>query len=370
MNVPYSYLIPNSQSDPASFVASSTGMLGAYAKSIDARSFISVDYSRVIPAATLQSYSFKIKPGGEPQLWVDGAVLTAPALLTFYVNGGIGGRAYEVTINAKQTNGEIRTDLLNVQILDDDCGCPSVVPSSLLSNVISGVSGIYSNNAPKLYVGGVAPVGANVLDQWFDTTSGNIYEYISDGITNTWRLLSAGTGILLPTNVATIVKLAPIAADGATTTFTLRTILGQVVNIGSASDVLVSVDGIWQEPFIQYIAGSAQITFTEAPSADSKVFMIWFMPPAPTLFDPGSVGANIVKMNPITPDGVTTIFTLVASDGSTVNVAGANYLFVSVDGVWQEPGVHYTASGTLISFIQAPDTDASVFMLWFAPTSP
>lgn len=99
---------------------------------------------------------------------------------------------------------------------------------------------------------------------------------------------------------------------------------------------------------------------------DSKVFMVWFMPPAASMFDPGGDGANIVKMNPITPDGTTTIFVLTASDGSTVGIAGANYLFVSVDGVWQEPGVQYTATGDQIAFAQAPTADAAVFMLWFA----
>jgi hypothetical protein len=83
--------------------------------------------------------------------------------------------------------------------------------------------------------------------------------------------------------------------------------------------------------------------------------MLWFMAPVP-----------IVKVDPILTDGARTIFDLTVS-GMAINVVGWNTLFVSVDGVWQEPGVAYTANGDKIAFAEAPGTNSMVFMVWFTP---
>ena len=74
-------------------------------------------------------------------------------------------------------------------------------------------------------------------------------------------------------------------------------------------------------------------------------------------------------MQPIAPDGTTRNFTLVASTGETVAVVNTNTLWVSVDGVWQEPLVQYSAVDNQIVFVQPPFADSVIFMLWFAPTS-
>jgi hypothetical protein len=39
--------------------------------------------------------------------------------------------------------------------------------------------------------------------------------------------------------------------------------------------LLVSVDGVWQQPMTQYVATGNQIGFTQAPATDSIVFMLW-----------------------------------------------------------------------------------------------
>jgi hypothetical protein len=120
----YQYLIPGMQGDPASFVANTTLTLGSLDKPLDAVTQVLVDYSAIIPAiSSIAGFSFRVKPGGEPQLWItDGQTGTAPSL-AFTVSGGIAGQAYELVINTKLDTGDIRSDVLTINVMGDTCGC-------------------------------------------------------------------------------------------------------------------------------------------------------------------------------------------------------------------------------------------------------
>ena len=126
----YPYLIPGQQANTTSFVANATLKLGAYSQAIDAITTISVDYSQLIPAMSLTRFSFKIQPGGSPQLWID-TVKISGDILTFMLSGGMGGRSYELAITSHATDGEARTDVLNVNVIGDDICCDSPQPLSL-----------------------------------------------------------------------------------------------------------------------------------------------------------------------------------------------------------------------------------------------
>ena len=273
----YPYLIPGAQGDPASFVANTSLTLGSLDKPLDARTLVTVSYASVVPADTVESYSFRVKPGGDPQLWIDGASLdTGKTTLTFFVSEGISGKAYDIVVTAKLASGNIRSDLLTVNVLDDGCDCCAMpMPTYPWGNVVSGDGSVTVNTAPRFFVSATAPIGTNVLDRWYNSTTGTISDFVTNGLTSWWEEATLGGG--------------------------------------------------------------------------------------------GGYGAQIVKMQPIVPDGVTTSFTLVASDSSEVDVLGANTLLVSVDGVWQEPGAQYAASGTLIRFAQPPFSDSIIFMLWLSP---
>lgn len=273
----YPYLIPGAQGDPASFVANTSLTLGSLDKPLDARTLVTVSYASVVPADTVESYSFRVKPGGEPQLWVSETALdTTNTILTFFISGGITGKAYDIIISAELASGGIRSDSLTVNVLGDGCGCMAIPwPTYPLGNAVSGDGAITINTAPRFFVSATTPIGANVLDRWYNSTTGNIYDFVTNGLTSWWEESTLGGG--------------------------------------------------------------------------------------------GGYGAQVIKMQPIVPDGVTTSFTLVASDSSEVDVLGANTLLVSVDGVWQEPGIQYGATGTLISFLQPPSHDSIIFMLWLSP---
>lgn len=121
----YPYPIPGQQSNMASFCANVAHDLGDYNKRIDEVVVILVDYSWIIPALTLVSCSFVVTPGGMPEL-----IPTMPAFsgsplnhLSFNLSGGIGGINYALTINMHLSTGEVRSDTLNVNVIDPNEGC-------------------------------------------------------------------------------------------------------------------------------------------------------------------------------------------------------------------------------------------------------
>jgi hypothetical protein len=303
MNVPYP--IPGQQGDIAAFVADSTFKLGSLVKPVNAGPLISVDYSQAIDGTILTS-SFRVKPGGMPAMAVYDAEIADPATsLIFWVWGGIAGRSYEVTVVIVVSDGEVRSDLLTVHVPDDGGNCVMVTPGyPPAMGAVSGDGSIIVNTAPRFFLSTTPPVGANIMDWWYNNVTQQLFQNITNGAISSWQNIAVDTGDEGITD-------AP--ADGNT--------------YGRNDNSWVVVTG-----------GGG-----------------------------GGGGTNIITLQPITPNGTATAFTLTAS-GITVDVTATNTLFVSVDGVWQQPSAQYTAVGNTITFSQAPTADAVIFMLWFAPT--
>ena len=275
----YQYLIPGMQGDPASFVANTTLTLGSLSKPLDARTLVTVNYASIIPVDTLTNYSFRIKPGGEPQLSIEASALdVTKTILTFYVDGGIAGQSYEVLIGAMLLSGAVRSDQLTVDVIGDGCGCHALAVSAYLSGNVSSDGSVIVNTAPRFFVSATFPVNPNVLDRWYDTTTANIYDFVSDGLNTFWELAGGSGGGGGGGGGANIVTIQPIFPDGTTSLFTM-TATSRPVTVTIANTLFVSVDGVWQEPVVQYQASGNQLQFTQAPSADAIIFIAWFAPP-------------------------------------------------------------------------------------------
>ncbi len=277
----YPYLIPGSQADPAAFVANSTLVLGTYDKPLDARTKIQVDYSALVPNVTLVGYSFKVRPGGEPQLWVSNSAIDKvdSTIFTFTISGGIAGRAYEVVLTTKLSSGDVRSDVLAVNVLGDNCGCLIVAPTLYHNGVVSGDGSVIVNTAPRYFISGTEPIGGRVLDRWFDTATGDIYDCASNGLSVYWIIAGSGGGGGGGGSSAVILNITKLHPDGATKAFTLTATNGRPVTVLGANTLFVSVDGVWQDATTQYTAAGNQITFSEAPVADADIFILWFAPP-------------------------------------------------------------------------------------------
>ena len=137
-----------------------------------------------------------------------------------------------------------------------------------------------------------------------------------------------------------------ITGDGSTATFTLD------FPVAQAGQLLVSMDGIVQEPDFAYnislSTGTPQITFASAPANGARIFVVFL--------GRSSVAMVSALASPHTDefngDGSTTAFTLtrVPSAGNKDN------FIVFINNVYQRYGSSYayTVNGTTITFTSAP----------------
>lgn len=114
------------------------------------------------------------------------------------------------------------------------------------------------------YTAASAPpaTGVNVGDQWYNTSTNVLYEYLTDGVTYYWvdtqsPTLSAG-------NVSTGYVGRSYTGDGSTTNFTVSS----GTNVFS---VLVFLDGLCQMPTTDYTISGSTITFIPAPLAGMSI---------------------------------------------------------------------------------------------------
>jgi len=136
--------------------------------------------------------------------------------------------------------------------------------------------------------------------------------------------------------------------DGSTTAFSLD------YAVPSATALLVSIDGIIQEPDEAFTVGSANgtptLTFSGAPENGARIFIVYMgrqlLVATQALSSP--------HIDQFSGDGSTTGFTLTRTPTAA---SGAN-LVVFVDGVYQVYGSSddYTISGVDITFSSAPSS--------------
>lgn len=144
-----------------------------------------------------------------------------------------------------------------------------------------------------------------------------------------------------------------------TTGGTLIDTNGQPVAPAAASDVFISVDGVWQNALKDYVVSSNIITFVRPIELDAVTFGLAILPiqqgtttvPAVTQLDTSAWAFN----------GSVRTFNLVDMSGSPVDPIAPVNLLISLDGVWQNAVIDYATSGTSITFTIAPEADAAVF---------
>jgi hypothetical protein len=137
----------------------------------------------------------------------------------------------------------------------------------------------------------------------------------------------------------------------------------------------VFVENIQQEPITAYTVNNTSLVFTEAPpTGTNNVYVVYrnYQSGAQVSLPDGSITysklANNIRV--FTTDNFTANGN-VSSYGLTEPPADANTVFVTVDGVVQRAPVHYTTSGSTITFTSAPPFSANVHIrhLGFRTTS-
>jgi hypothetical protein len=177
----------------------------------------------------------------------------------------MGGITYNLSAVATLSDTSVRTDNVQVEVTGDDamgCCTPSGTPQGLMPIPAgyqqAGLSqnGIYATGLIRYFVGASAPLGANVMDQWFDTNSAALLEYITDGVHSFWfnptnPIVPSGPSSSLYYVAAqgqTIFHTTLPDAQGQTYLMTAKTLVAFYVNgvlftphIGSIGDYLLNV---------------------------------------------------------------------------------------------------------------------------------
>lgn len=137
-----------------------------------------------------------------------------------------------------------------------------------------------------------------------------------------------------------------LTGDGSTTTYSLD------YPVSSATQLLVSLDGIIQEPEYSYTvttsAGSGSITFSEPPDASGRIFLVYM---GRQLLVP-TTAVSSPAIDTFNGDGSTTTFTL----SRTPSVGNGANIIIFVDNVYQRYGLSYsyTTSGESLIFNAPP----------------
>ncbi len=162
-----------------------------------------------------------------------------------------------------------------------------------------------------------------------------------------------------------------LAGDGSTTLYDLD------YTVSTSTQLLVSIDGVIQEPEYSYSitfgSSTSKINFSEAPDNGSRIFITYMgrqlLTSTTALSSPHIDAADSTKSHPadFIGNGSTTEFTLTR----TPSVAGAVNMIVFVGGTFQVFGASndYTVSGETLTFNSAPANSAKITAIQLAESN-
>lgn len=152
-----------------------------------------------------------------------------------------------------------------------------------------------------------------------------------------------------------------LAGDGSTTLYDLD------YTVSTSTQLLVSIDGVIQEPEYSYSitfgSSTSKINFSEAPDNESRIFITYMGRQLLT----STTALSSPHIDSFTGDNSTTAFTLTR----TPSVAGAVNMIVFVNGTFQVFGTSndYTVSGETLTFNSAPANSAKITAIQLAESN-
>jgi hypothetical protein len=144
----------------------------------------------------------------------------------------------------------------------------------------NGATPDVGNSPSDVHLNGVRLV--ETIDYAIDAASSTLTLSVPATVNSTvqWDLLVAPDD-LVPGNIhAFKVQLTPALPDGTTKTFTMKythPVNGPTpVDITDGAQLQVSIDGIVQEPAVDYSGSGATLTMQTAPVAGARFWVVWF----------------------------------------------------------------------------------------------
>jgi hypothetical protein len=195
------YRVPTNFSNAAQFYPDNSGELGGFAKAPVAQTLVTLDYTQALsftPGVTIKKVAYILDVQTTPLLIISNSAI-AGALLTFILSGGWGGITYNLTVQATLSDNTVRTDVLQIEVMGDDCmgydSCrpvgrairPAPIPDSYNQALLSGQCSSYKSGCITYFICDTPPTTPRVLDQWFNTTNHTVQEYLTDGVNFWWQ---------------------------------------------------------------------------------------------------------------------------------------------------------------------------------------
>jgi len=147
--------------------------------------------------------------------------------------------------------------------------------------------------------------------------------------------------------------------NGTQATFALKDPQNVALILTAASDVFLSLDGVWQQATVDYNVASSSLTFATAPPAGSVAFGVAIVP-VPDVVAP-QPGVTRIDTTAWVLNGTNVTFPIKDFNGTAISPVAAENLLLSVNGVWQAAVRDYTTSGATVTFVTAPEAAAVVF---------
>tara|TARA_R100000329_G_scaffold149934_1_gene141622 strand:+ start:366 stop:1247 length:882 start_codon:yes stop_codon:yes gene_type:complete len=140
------------------------------------------------------------------------------------------------------------------------------------------------------------------------------------------------------------------SGDGSTTAFTLDH------GVGSDEDILVSVDGVIQEPSVGYSVSGTTLTFTSAPSSNSgnNIFVYYLFRTVGTVSHPSSNALEATS-------GTFTGNIVIPNDGNIGSASDTDAIAINSSGVVTQsakPRFHARRTGSAQSESDSSNADA------------
>ena len=174
------------------YVVDGSAPLGPHVKQPSDQTLVLVDYTGLAASIIITSFSFLMDVSSNPELVVAYPMLNATGnVLSFLLSGGIEGQQYNLSITVQYDHGP-RADTLTINIPSSgECDFAPINPVPAIYNQAPLWGGGYINTAVRLFWGAVAPANPNALDQWFNPTTRILSEWMTDGQTAFWSVISS-----------------------------------------------------------------------------------------------------------------------------------------------------------------------------------
>jgi hypothetical protein len=196
---------------------------------------------------------------------------------------------------------------------------------------------------------------------YYDTDNGQMYVWTGSGWESLWAPQRSAMSTLLYNTTAGQLSQALTSPDLNTEIWTIDPVTpeGLDVHLNGVRLVRVGSGGIGDFTVDE---ATSVVTF-KRPLTGGGILQVDILASAEAMVG-GKVSSWSLKR--LVPDGVKVTFALeTKAAGKTVYVAKSEELVVSVDGVMQEPGADFTASGASITFAAAYPADSVIFLTWF-----